>query len=128
MRRVNLARDRYGHGQKGARIMRRRHLVLFIAGAVLVSSLATWTAAAQIRSPAEVAARTAPPAPSLILVPVDKRVLSTRVVTRGTAHFGSPRDLVTTRSALKSGPGIVTSLPRAGRQVASGDVLATVSP
>ena len=64
MRRVNLARDRYGHGQKGARIMRRRHLVLFIAGAVLVSSLATWTAAAQIRSPAEVAARTAPPAQS----------------------------------------------------------------
>lgn len=107
--------------------MRRRHLVLFIAGAVLVSSLATWVAAAQIKSPAEVAARTAPPAPSLILVPVVKRVLSTRVVTRGTAHFGSPRDLVTTRSALKSGPRIVTSLPRAGGLVTAGDVLATVS-
>ena len=101
--------------------MRRRHLVLFIAGAVLVSSLATWVAAAQIKSPAEVAARTAPPAPSLILVPVVKRVLSTRVVTRGTAHFGSPRDLVTTRSALKSGPRIVTCLPRAGGLVTAGD-------
>ncbi len=98
-----------------------------MAGAVLLSSLATWAAAVQIRSPAEVAARTAPPAPSPILVPVVERVLSSRVVTRGTAHFGSPRELVVTPSELKSGARIVTSLPRRGARLAAGDVLATVS-
>lgn len=98
-----------------------------MAAAVLLSSLATWAAAVQIRSPAEVAARTAPPAPSPILVPVVERVLSSRVVTRGTAHFGSPRELVVTRSELKSGARIVTSLPRRGARLAAGDVLATVS-
>lgn len=107
--------------------MRRRNLVVLMAAAALVSSLVTWAAAVQIRSPAEVAARTAPPAPSPILVPVVERVLSTRVVTRGTAHFGSPRELVTTHSALKSGPRIVTSLSRRGRELVAGDVLATVS-
>jgi len=107
--------------------MRRRNLVVLMVGAVVVSSLATWAAAAQIRSPAEVAARTAPPAASPILVPVVERVLSTRVVTRGTAHFGSPRALGVTPSSLKNGPRIVTGLPAHGERVTAGDVLATVS-
>ena len=107
--------------------MRRRNLVVLMVGAVVVSSLATWAAAAQIRSPAEVAARTAPPAASPILVPVVERVLSTRVVTRGTAHFGSPRALGVTPSSLKNGPRIVTDLPAHGERVTPGDVLATVS-
>ena len=107
--------------------MRRRNLVVLMVGAVAVSSLATWAAAAQIRSPAEVAARTASPRPSEIRVPVVERVLSTRVVTRGTAHFGSPRALGVTPSSLKDGPRIVTSLPAHGARLTAGDVLATVS-
>ncbi len=107
--------------------MRRRNLLILMVGAVLVSSLATWVAAAQIRSPAEVAARTAEPDPSPILVPVVEKVLSTRVVTRGTAHFGSPRNLAVTPSKLKNGPRVVTRLPGRGDRVASGGVLATVS-
>lgn len=107
--------------------MRRRNLLVLMVGAVLVAFLATWVAAAQIRSPAEVAARTAAPEPSLILVPVVEKVLSTRVVTRGTAHFGSPRDLEVTPSKLKSGPRVVTRLPARGERVAGGEVLATVS-
>ena len=107
--------------------MRRRNLLVLMVGAVAVSSLATWAAAAQIRSPAEVAARTAPPAASPILVPVVERVLATRVVTRGTAHFGSPRALGVTASSLKDGPRIVTSLPARGARLTAGDVLATVS-
>lgn len=107
--------------------MRRRSLLVLIVSAVIVSSLATWVAAAQIRSPAEVAARTAQPKPSLILVPVEEEVLSTKVVTRGTAHFGSPQKVVVTASGLKSGPQIVTSLPRRGERIVAGEVLATVS-
>ena len=116
-----------GAGGKVARAMRRRNLLVLMVGAVAVSSLATWAAAAQIRSPAEVAARTAPPAASPILVPVVERVLATRVVTRGTAHFGSPRALGVTASSLKDGPRIVTSLPARGARLTAGDVLATVS-
>lgn len=107
--------------------MRRRSLLVLIVSAVIVSSLATWVAAAQIRSPAEVAARTAQPKPSLILVPVEEEVLSTKVVTRGTAHFGSPQKVLVTASGLKSGPQIVTSLPRRGERIVAGEVLATVS-
>jgi len=107
--------------------MRRRNLVVLMVSAVVVSSLATWAAAVQIHSPAEVAARTAPPTASPILVPVVERVLSTKVVTRGTAHFGSPRALGVTPSPLKDGPRIVTSLPARGARLTPGDVLATVS-
>ncbi|HSE10826.1 MAG TPA: peptidoglycan-binding protein [Nocardioidaceae bacterium] len=106
--------------------MRRRNLLLVLVGAVIAASLVTWVGVTQIRSPAEVAARTAPPAPSPILVPVVERVLSTRIVTRGTAHFGSPQKVVVTPSLLKSGPAVVTSL-LGRRTVSSGDVLATVS-
>lgn len=107
--------------------MRRQTLVLLMLAAVLVSSSATWFASEQIRSPAEAAARTAAPNPSPILVPVRKQVLQTRVVTRGTAHFGSPQDLAVASSGLKTGPQVVTTLPSTGTRVSTGDVLLTIS-
>ena len=90
--------------------MRRRSLVVLVVAAVAVSSAATWVAADQVRSPAEAAARTAPPVASPILVPVVDQVLSTRVVTRGTAHFGSPRQLRVTPSYLKTRVQVVKAL------------------
>ncbi|HEV7755109.1 MAG TPA: peptidoglycan-binding protein [Mycobacteriales bacterium] len=107
--------------------MRRRTLAFLLIGAVLVSALVTWIASARIRSPAEAAARTAPPAASPILVRVDKRVLATTLVSRGTGHYGSPRDLVVVESALKDGARVVTSRPRVGAALAEGDVLLTIS-
>lgn len=107
--------------------MQRRTLALVVVGAVIVSSLTTWIASARIRSPAEAAARTAPPDPSVILVPVERRVLATRIVSRGTGHYGSPRDLSVTPSALKNGPQIVTGRPRVGAVIREGDVVVTIS-
>lgn len=107
--------------------MRRRNLLFLMVGAVLLSSLMTWVAAVQVRSPAEVAARTAAPDPTPILVDVEQRVLVTRVVTRGTAHFGSPREVVLTLSDLKTGPRILTGSSRPGQRIGAGEVLATVS-
>lgn len=101
--------------------------MVLMASAVVVSSLATWAAAERIHSPAELAARTAPPAATPILVEVEERVLTSRVVTRGTGDYGSPQKLGVVASALKSGPRVVTSLPRVGTQVSAGDVLLTVS-
>lgn len=107
--------------------MRRRNLVVLLVGAALLSSVTTWVGAAKIRSPAEAAARTAPPTPSPILVPVVEQVLTTKVVTRGTANYGSPREIRVVPSALKSGPRVITTLPGPGSVVVPGDVLLTIS-
>ena len=47
-----------------------------VLGLVGGMALGAWYAGSRIQSPAEVAARTAPPEPSPILVPVESRVLS----------------------------------------------------
>lgn len=107
--------------------MRRRTLAFLLIGAVLVSSLVTWVASAQIRSPAEAAARTAPPAATPILVRVEKRVLATRLVSRGTGQYGSPRDLVVVASDLKDGARVVTTRPPVGAVLTEGDVVLTIS-
>ncbi|MGH9004712.1 MAG: peptidoglycan-binding domain-containing protein, partial [Acidimicrobiia bacterium] len=107
--------------------MRRRNLLVLLIGAAVLASVTTWVGVAQIRSPAEAAARTAPPEPSPILVPVVEQVLTTKVVTRGTASYGSPREIRVVPSPLKSGPRVITTLPDPGAVVASGDVLLTIS-
>ena len=107
--------------------MKRRTLVILVAVAVVVSSLATWIANEQIRSPAEAAAQRAAPPAAPILVPVEEKVLATKLVTRGTAHYGSPRKLSVIPSALKTGPRVITSLPKAGSSLDEGQVLLTIS-
>src|SRR5688500_2294748 len=108
---------------------RSRLTVLFgILAVVAVIAVGGWVAAARIASPAEIAARTAPPKPSLILVPVEKRVLSSNIVTRGTARFGLPQPISITPSALKSGTaGLITTLPAMGAQLEEGYVMLTAS-
>jgi hypothetical protein len=108
-------------------VVKRRTLVLVVGAAVALSALATWVASEQIRSPAEVAARTAPPLPAPILVPVVKQVLATKIVTRGTAHYGSPRKLALIPSRLKTGPRVITSLPRTDSTIGEGEVVMTIS-
>jgi hypothetical protein len=110
-----------------AGLTKRRTLALGVLTAVVMSSLATWYASAQVRSPAEVAARTAPPDPSPILVPVEQRTLATKIVTRGTANYSSPRDVSVVKSALKEGDRVVTKLPRVGSVITEGSVLLTIS-
>jgi peptidoglycan hydrolase-like protein with peptidoglycan-binding domain len=107
--------------------MKQRTLGLCMLGAAGVSSLITWFASVQIRSPAEVAARTAPPEPSQILVPVEERELATKIVSRGTGRYGSPRDISVTRSRLKDGRQIITGLPRTGQILSQGAVAFTIS-
>ena len=107
--------------------MRRRNVLILVLAAIVVSSLATWVASERIRSPAEAAARTAPPDPTPILVPVEEKVLVTKVVTRGTAHYRSPMKLSVPTSFLKSVPRIVTTAPVPGETVREAEVLMTIS-
>ena len=107
--------------------MRRRSVLLLVLTSIVLASLVTWAASKQIRSPAEAAARTAPPEPTPILVAVDEKVLVSKIVTRGTARYRSPQTLSLQKSFLKSVPRIVTTAPRPGLTIRETDVLMTVS-
>ena len=107
---------------------RKRVAILFLVLALAVlTAVGSWMAGSSIQSPAEVAARTAPPTPSPILVPVEERVLSSDVVTRGTARFGLPQSISIVPSALKPGAGVITTVPLRSTQLKEGDVMLTAS-
>lgn len=94
---------------------------------VILLAAASWTAGSRIQSPAEAAARTAPPTPSPILVPVEERVLTSDVITRGTARYGLPQTVSLAPSSLKGETNIITTLPERGEQFSEGEVLLTAS-
>jgi len=94
---------------------------------VIVAAVGGWLAGSRIQSPAEAAARTAPPTPSPILVPVEKRVLTSDIVTRGTARYGLPQSISLVPSTAKGYTGIITTLPTRGTQLNEGDLLLTAS-
>lgn len=107
-------------------LTREHKLALSLIGVVLLAVF-SWVAGSKIQSPAEAAARTAPPTPSPILVPVEERILTSDVITRGTARFGLPQSISLTSSPLKHGVGVITTLPKRGEQINEGDVLLTAS-
>ena len=78
-----------------ARIIANKRTIALAAALVFAAVIAVgaWVAGSRIESPADAAARTAPPTPSPILVPIEKRVLSSTIVTRGTARFLSERGI-----------------------------------
>jgi len=103
-------------------------VLFYVLPLVVVAAVGGWLAGSRIESPAEVAARTAPPTPSPILVPVEERVLSSRIVTRGTARFGLPQPISLAPSALKdNAAGLITTLPLLNTQFKEGDVMLTAS-
>ena len=71
-----------------------------ILALALLAAAGGWVAGSSIKSPAEAAARTAPPPAAPILVPIEKRVLSSDIVTRGTARYGLPQVISIVPSAL----------------------------
>ena len=105
---------------------RKRILAVSLIFVIMVA-IVSWIAGANILSPAEAAARTAPPTPSPILVAVETRVLTSDIVTRGTARFGLPQSISLAPSALKAGTGVITTLPEHGAQLNEGDVLLIAS-
>lgn len=98
-----------------------------ILGGVVIVAAAGYVAGTRVQSAAEIAARKSPPPPSLITVPVERTVLATEVITRGTVHFGAPREVTLPLSALKPGSRIVTAVATAGAEVKEGDVALAVS-
>lgn len=107
---------------------RKRSTTLFLLLAlVVVAAGAGWLAGALIQSPAEAAARTAPPTPAPILVPLEERVLTSAIITRGTARYGQPQPVTLAPSALKAAVGVVTTLPAPNATLEEGDRVLTAS-
>ncbi|MCI0335869.1 MAG: peptidoglycan-binding protein [Planctomycetes bacterium] len=108
---------------------KKRILILYCVLALMaLVAGGAWVVGARIVSPAEAAARTAPPTPSPILVPVEQRVLSNEIVTRGTARFGLPQPLAIAPSTLKlNTASVITTLPIPNTQFKEGDVALTTS-
>jgi peptidoglycan hydrolase-like protein with peptidoglycan-binding domain len=107
--------------------MDRRPLAALVVGVVILSAVGGWVAGSRIRSPAEIAAQSAAPDASPILVPAELRTVSADVVTRGTGRFGSPQTLTTSPSALKPSTGIVTNVPAAGTEIGEGGMVMTAA-
>lgn len=106
----------------------KRISVLFgVLAVAAVGVVAGWVASSRIESPADMAARAAPPVASPIFVPVEERVLSSNVVTRGTARLGLPQPISIVPSAIKAGAGLIATLPKPNTQLAEGDVALTAS-
>jgi peptidoglycan hydrolase-like protein with peptidoglycan-binding domain/multidrug efflux pump subunit AcrA (membrane-fusion protein) len=106
---------------------KRVNVLWTVLGLVGGMALGAWYAGSRIQSPAEMAARTAPPEPSPILVPVESRVLSLDVVTRGTVRFGLPQPISIAPSTVKGGVGLIANLPRPNAGFQEGQILLSVS-
>ena len=98
--------------------------VLAVAG---IGVIGGWLASSQIESPADVAAKAAPPIASPIFVPVEERVLSSNVVTRGTARLGLPQPISIAPSVLKPSAGLIATLPLPKSPFEEGDIILTAS-
>ena len=108
-------------------VAKRINVLWAILGAVGGMALGAWYMGSRIQSPAEMAARTAAPEASPILVPVESRVLSSDVVTRGTVRFGLPQPISIAPSTVKGGVGLISSLPRPNTNFGEGEVILSAS-
>ena len=108
-------------------VLRQRRIAVLALAALVGLAIVGWVAARQIRSPAQVAADTAPPKPSPITVPLVRRTLSTEVIVRGTVRYGAPQAVVLGTSKVKQGGSdIVTRPPHKRAQLSAGDVAMAV--
>jgi len=112
--------------QPGREVNRGRAVGISLVALALAAGVG-WMAGRQVRSPAEIAAGTLPPTPSLITVPVENRKLTADVVTRGSVGFGTPTEVSLPASTLKQSTGIVTVPPVKGAVLAEGSVALAVS-
>lgn len=109
------------------RTLRRQRIFLIIAVATAFLSLAGLAVSLGVKSPAQQAVDQAAPAATVMTVAIEKKVLKSTVVLRGTVTAASSVDVVAAVTAAGSAP-VITALPKAvGAAVNAGDVVAQIS-
>jgi peptidoglycan hydrolase-like protein with peptidoglycan-binding domain len=108
---------------------RRRNLALLVVGASVASAAAGVLVGRSLQSPAEAAARTAPPTASRITVPVERRTLESRLVANGELQYEEPTPvrLAGNVGASAGATQVVTRAPELNAPLAEGDVFMEVS-
>lgn len=111
-----------------SRAARRQRAVLLVAVASALVSTGGWAASALVKSPAERAARTAPPPRSLITAAVTSRVLNPSVTARAAVYPATQYNVVPTAAATDVTQLYLSRLNvRTGDPVGNGQLLAEVS-
>lgn len=106
---------------------RTRGLAVIVAVAVVAAAVG-FLASRWVKSPAELAAETAPPPASLITAPVEERVVEDTLVTRGTVGSVSTVDAIPAEAPPGVAAALVTRIPvRAGARLEPGDVVVEIS-
>jgi hypothetical protein len=107
----------------------RKNVRVVLAGliAVVVLAGAGWVAAGQIKSPAQIAADTAPPTASLLTAQVERRSLSTEVIVRGTGRYGKPEAISLPSSSLKTSAQVISRIARPDQVLGERSIAMTVS-
>ncbi|MGW6570954.1 peptidoglycan-binding protein [Streptomyces sp. NPDC054945] len=111
-------------------LARGRRVVLAVVGGAALMAVGGLVATRLVKSPAQVAAETGPPAQGVLTADVERRVLARTVVMRGTVVADqsvavSPQGV---RSGEGTGTAMVTKLPlQAGDPVTAGRLIAEVS-
>ncbi|MFD7442401.1 peptidoglycan-binding protein [Streptomyces sp. NPDC059909] len=96
-------------------------------GAFALSGAGLW-GASLVQSPAQAAAEAAPPVPDVLTAPVERRIVSDTVVTRGTVSASQTVDIAPAASAAEGGKPVVTKLlVQAGKTFKAGQVLMEIS-
>jgi hypothetical protein len=107
--------------------VKRTLLLITVIAVVVAAAVGGWVVGRRIKSPAQVAAETEPPEPSLITVPVEKITISADVVTRGDVRFDQPESVTCGGVALDGVAPVITWVAGAGSEFDEGTVLYEVS-
>ncbi|MFE3281993.1 peptidoglycan-binding protein, partial [Streptomyces sp. NPDC059233] len=109
-------------------LARGRKVVFGVVAGAALMAVGGLLATTLVKSPAQVAAETGPPAQGALTAEVERRVLAQKVVMRGTVVADQSVDVAPQpRSAEGAGTPVVTKLPlKAGDPVAAGQLLAEV--
>jgi hypothetical protein len=107
----------------------RKNVRVVVAGLIAVVFLAGagWVAAGQIKSPAQIAADTAPPTASLLTAQVERRSLSTEVIARGTGRYGKPEAISLPTSSLKTSTQVISRIAKPDQVLRERSTAMTVS-
>jgi multidrug efflux pump subunit AcrA (membrane-fusion protein) len=108
-------------------MVRGRRALAAVCAAMVASAGLGWGAAMQIRSPAQAALQGDEPEPSLITAAVERRVLTSTVVLRGTVRYDEPFEVKLTGAPAIEGAAVVTAVPDVGAELGEGQVAAQVS-
>ena len=106
---------------------RGTRLVALVAGVAVVSLLAGIVIMQFVVSPAELAARTAPPEAGPVTASVEERVVENTVVTRGEVTYAGAVDAEIDTSSLEERAVVTGHVPEVGDELNAGDVALEVA-